>query len=304
MKSKFSFLSLYPIVSIFVTRVYSQCTPFTYDKSKPYSSQGILVDYNSQNVHQSDKTLNLHLTQSTGGTRISLKDTLHYGRVESRFRIASGTNIVSSFILMADNKDEIDYEFVQNTNVKTNTIQTNYFYRGIPIFDKNAKFYKSKNPLADEYHTYTLNWTPDKYEWIFDGILLRTLKRNETTNFPDSASKIQFGIWNANPSSWAGPGVEWKNEPFVFSIETIRVICNGHNPTTTSTVNSSSTAISSPATSSPAATTTAASTTAASSSVTNKDLPAPTSTHTSSNFGNNLNVNLGLMSLLAYMLFL
>lgn len=222
MKSKSSFLAFVPIL---ITRMYSQCTSFTYDKSKSYQSQGILADYNSQNVHQTDKYLNLHLTQSTGGTRISLRDTLQYGRVDARFRIASGTNVVSSFILMAENQDEIDFEFVQNTNNKTNTIQTNYFYRGIPIFNKNARFYRSKNPLTDAYHTYSINWSPDKYEWLFDDILLRTLKRNETTNYPDSPSKIQFGIWNANVSSWAGPGIDWSKEPFILSIESIKVSC-------------------------------------------------------------------------------
>ena len=213
----------------------SQCTPFVYDKSKPYSSQGLIADYNPNNIRQQNGLLNLGLTNPEGGTRLSINDTLHYGTVEVKMRIATGLNVVSSFILMADNKDEIDFEFVQNTQDKTNIIQTNYFYRGIPIFDKNAKMYKTKNPLANFYHTYTLHWTPSRYEWYFNSILLRTLYKNTTQNYPDSPSKVQFGIWAANPSSWAGPGINWNTGPFVLSIESLRVNCNNTTPNTPTT---------------------------------------------------------------------
>lgn len=224
---------------IFARLVKPQCTSFLYDKSKQYTSQGIVADYNPNNIRQQNGFLNLFLTNPEGGTRISLGDTLHYGRVEAKFRIASGMNVVSSFIFMADNKDEIDFEFVQNTANKTNVIQTNYFYRGIPIFDKNAKMYRTRNPLANFYHTYMLNWTEDRYEWYFNGNLLRTLYKNSTKNYPDSPSKVQFGIWAANPSSWAGPGIDWNTGPFVLSIESLRVTCHNNsspiNPTTTIT---------------------------------------------------------------------
>jgi beta-glucanase (GH16 family) len=217
-------------VLCFTRLVKSQCNPFVYDKTKPYTSGGLVADYNSKNIQQQNGLLNLLLTNPEGGTRLSIRDTLHYGKVEVKMRIASGLNVVSSFILMADNKDEIDFEFVQNTLNKTNVIQTNYFYRGIPIFDKNAKMYKTRNPLANFYHTYTINWTPDRYEWSFNGNLLRTLYKNTTKNYPDSPSKVQFGIWAANPSSWAGPGINWSSDPFVLSIESISVSCNKNTP--------------------------------------------------------------------------
>jgi hypothetical protein len=73
------------------------------------------------------------------------------------------------------------------------------------------------------------------------------LYRNQTEKYPDDTSKIQFGIWEAQPSSWAGPGIDWKEQPFVLSIESIRVSCfdttsnNTNTSTTTSTTLDTST---------------------------------------------------------------
>jgi hypothetical protein len=210
------------------------CKSFEYNGNLPYNKQGLIADYNSENIHQTNGLLDLHLTKNKGGTRLSIADTLHYGTIEATLKVSPGMNVVSSFILMAENKDEIDFEFVQNTINKTNIIQTNYFYKGIPIFDKNAKMYKTKNPLADFYHTYSIRWTPDFYEWRFNNYTLRKLFQNETTNYPNSPSKIQFGIWEAKPSSWAGTGINWNSQPYVLSIKSIKLSCNSTSTSTTS----------------------------------------------------------------------
>jgi hypothetical protein len=220
------------------------CKPFEYNKDIPYNKQGLIADYNSENIRQTNGLLDLHLTKNSGGTRLSIVDTLHYGRIEATLKVSPGMNVVSSFILMAENKDEIDFEFVQNTLNKTNVIQTNYFYKGIPIFDKNAKMYKTKNPLADFYHTYSINWTPDFYEWRFNNYTLRKLFRNETKNYPDSPSKIQFGIWEAKPSSWAGTGINWNSQPYILSIKSLKLSCNYTTSTTSITSTTSTTSAS------------------------------------------------------------
>jgi len=216
------------------------CKPFEYNGNLPYNKQGLIADYNSENIRQTNGLLDLHLTKNKGGTRLSIADTLHYGTIEATLKVSPGMNVVSSFILMAENKDEIDFEFVQNTLNKTNVIQTNYFYKGIPIFDKNAKMYKTKNPLADFYHTYSIRWTPDFYEWRFNNYTLRKLFRNETTNYPNSPSKIQFGIWEANPSSWAGTGINWNSQPYILSIKSLKLSCNSTTASTTSTTSTTS----------------------------------------------------------------
>lgn len=218
----------------------SICTPKFIDFSSKTSnfSDYLNIDYNVDNVSYKNGVASLQLIKNKGGTRISLKDQLHYGKIDVKMKIAKGSNVVSSFILLAKNGDEIDFEFVQNSTQNdrgTDLIQTNYFYRGIPIYDKNAKMFKTKNILSDKFHTYSLKWDPSYYEWYFDNKLLRRLSKNSTKNYPDTLSSIQFGIWEAQPSSWAGNGINWNNSPFNFDISSIKISCpyNKNNKTKT-----------------------------------------------------------------------
>ena len=269
------------------------CKPFEYNGNLPYNKQGLIADYNSENIHQTNGLLDLHLTKNKGGTRLSIADTLHYGTIEATLKVSPGMNVVSSFILMAENKDEIDFEFVQNTINKTNIIQTNYFYKGIPIFDKNAKMYKTKNPLADFYHTYSIRWTPDFYEWYFNNYTLRKLFRNETTNYPNSPSKIQFGIWEAKPSSWAGTGINWNSQPYVLSIKSIKLSCNS---TSTSTTSASTTSASTTISESVSASSTSTSTTSASTTSSESASTSASSTSTVSTSSESVSVSASTVS--------
>lgn len=196
-------------------------------------SNYLTIDYNSDNVVYKNGVASLRLDKTKGGTRISLKDQLHYGKVDVKMKIAKGSNVVSSFIFLAKNGDEIDFEFVQNSTELTDLIQTNYFYRGIPIYDKNAKMYSTKKILSENFHTYSLKWDPLYYEWYFDNVLLRRLYKNQTQNYPDSISSVQFGIWEAPPSNWAGNGTDWSTKVFNFDISYIKISCIGNSTSTT-----------------------------------------------------------------------
>lgn len=212
------------IISLFLAyNVNPQCTEQILNFDNQVNT-GYSIDYNSPNVVQNSGLLKLKLTKDTGGTRITLNNKLRYGSVSARMKISHGSNIVSSFILMADNGDEIDFEFVGKDD---RIIQTNFFYKGIPIYDKNAKFYTVKTQkLSESFNTYTINWTPEYYEWKFNDFSLRKLFKNSTSTFPDTLSNIQFGLWRANPSKWAGSGVDWTKGPFEYSIDWIKVNCN------------------------------------------------------------------------------
>jgi beta-glucanase (GH16 family) len=145
--------------------------------------------------------------------------------------------------------------------------------------------YRNSKPLADFYNTYTIHWTPDHYEWRFNNNTLRKLYKNQTQNYPDDTSKIQFGIWEAQPSSWAGPGIDLKEQPFVLSIESIQVSC--FNTTTSNTTsNTTSTASISSPTSTTNTIPSSASITSPSASI-SSPTSTTTSTTTTSNGSNN-----------------
>ena len=187
---------------------------------------GLTIDYNNANVQVEDGVLNLILNKKLGGTRISVDQLFYYGTVEATMEIAAGSNVITAFILMAENGDEIDFEFVGNAK---NIIQTNYFYQGKPIYNIHAVNYAVNRDLTTTFQKYTIHWTPEYYEWRINGRTLRKMFKNETIEYPESPSKIQIGIWNANPSKWAGDGINWKDEPFTVRVNSIKLTCYDKN---------------------------------------------------------------------------
>jgi beta-glucanase (GH16 family) len=190
----------------------------------------LIADYSSANVLQQNNNLILSVTSASGGTRVSVSNKIQYGTIEAVLKVSAGSNIISSFILMATNGDEIDFEFVGKD---PRIIQTNYFYKGELVYNTNARFYSTTQDLTKTYNTFTITWTPEYYEWLRNGVSLRKLFRNTTNKFPDSPSTIQFGIWQAPNSDWAGFGTDWSKSPYNMTISSISVRCFQHDSVTT-----------------------------------------------------------------------
>ena len=96
---------------------------------------------------------------------------IFFGRVEVTARLAPGTGIISSFVLQSDDLDEIDWEFL---GADSGYIQTNFFGKG------NTTTYNRmvKEPLSNavtQYHTYAVDWTGERLQWIIDGVVVREL---------------------------------------------------------------------------------------------------------------------------------
>lgn len=207
------------ILFILISSVNSVCTDVN-------GLNNISVDYNSVNVRQENGLLNMYLTKDTGGCAITIGSPIHYGRISVVLKTAPGYNIVSAFYLKAaSNGDEIDFEVVKNRTSEGKVIQTVFYYRGIPLYEINAKYFNTNITLSETYNNYTLVWMPDYYEWLFNSELLSRITINDTDTYPDTISDVKISLWEAKPSRWAGPGVNWNNEPFILSISSIEITC-------------------------------------------------------------------------------
>lgn len=91
------------------------------------------------------------------GTRLSSPFYIQYGTISVKLRMSSGSGIVTSFILMADDKDEIDYEWL---GIREDQVQTNYYFNGILDHTRGQVHTLQKN-LASEYHVYTITYVLD-----------------------------------------------------------------------------------------------------------------------------------------------
>jgi MYXO-CTERM domain-containing protein len=57
--------------------------------------------------------------------------------------------------------------------------------------------------LADNYHTYTLEWTPDSVTWKFDGEIVRQTIGGQAGSLTNPQT-LRFNIWAANIPEWVG----------------------------------------------------------------------------------------------------
>jgi beta-glucanase (GH16 family) len=120
-----------------------------------------------------------------------------YGRFEARVRYAPGEGVVSSFFLWKDGSSsttswhELDYEKINaacrmQTNVWTGK-GTQNAETTTPTFD-----------ICGEYHTYSMEWTPDYIAWLIDGTQLRRVTGASVTEYTQMASQgmtIHFNLW-------------------------------------------------------------------------------------------------------------
>ena len=115
------------------------------------------------------------------------RDTLTYGKVESRIRFAKGSGVVSSLVLIytpwpADDWNELDIEVLGRYSDR---LQTNVMvYTGPPTTPPVAQSVTPTpspqvatlafDPSAD-FHDYTIEWTPTEARFTIDGELTTNL---------------------------------------------------------------------------------------------------------------------------------
>ena len=169
---------------------------------------------------------NVLLTMAEGsvGTLIASTHYVWYGKVTARMKTSAGQGVVTAFILLADSKDEIDFEFV---GIELGTAQTNFYNQGITNYNNGGNTTTSSD-VHENYHIYEFDWNPDTITWSVDGSQVRVLNRedtwNETANrysFPQTPARIQLSLWPAGLSTngegtiaWAGGLIDW-NSPYM-----------------------------------------------------------------------------------------
>ncbi|KAF2236815.1 glycoside hydrolase family 16 protein, partial [Viridothelium virens] len=143
-----------------------------------------------------------------------------YGRYDIVAQIAPGHGAVSSSVLMSDDKDEIDLEWVGS---QTNSLQCNYFGQA----QEGSEQTVTVSAPSSSYHTYTIDWTPSSLSWIVDGKTLRTIP-SSSANYPQTPMKLQIGVWpGGDPSepsgtqSWAEGPINYADGPFTMIVKSV-----------------------------------------------------------------------------------
>ena len=140
-----------------------------------------------------------------GGEIYSL-DSWQYGKVEMRMKMAKGSGMLSTFFTYKNGSEipgtfweEIDIEVLGKedaTGLQSNIITGN-------PRETSEQVYTVDSSLADDYHTYTLEWTPEYVAWYLDGVLIRK-SEGEQVDTLNNPQTFRMNIWAAKWVEWVG----------------------------------------------------------------------------------------------------
>ncbi|KAI9845201.1 MAG: hypothetical protein M1838_001841 [Thelocarpon superellum] len=142
---------------------------------------------------------------------------LMFGRVEIMMQAAPGSGIVSTALMLSDDYDEIDWEFLGRDG---SMVQTTYFGKGVPVNASSSASDSLPVPTSQTgIHNYTLDWTADRIVWTVDGTAVVTRTTADAAGkLPQTPCQLRMGIWIAgdpklNPSGKNGMCHLWR-EPW------------------------------------------------------------------------------------------
>ncbi|CAG8496996.1 8902_t:CDS:1 [Racocetra fulgida] len=137
---------------------------------------------------------------------------------------------------MSTDGDEIDWETVGKDLKRA---QTDYFYRGIHKtgVDFVAHTLPGGKTFDSDFHTYTINWGPERIIWSIDGVTVRTLEKSSTFEdgvykYPSRPSYITLSLWDGSGGNgtarWSNGPINWDEQPdiIVSYFRKIKVMCN------------------------------------------------------------------------------
>ncbi|GME62214.1 murein transglycosylase [Neofusicoccum parvum] len=157
---------------------------------------------------------------------------IFYGRVSVAMKSSPGLGIVSSVTLASDVLDEIDWEFLGGNNTM---VHSDYFGKGNGTVSDREGDHDVTTP-QDLWHTYTIDWTEERIEWMIDGVTVRTLDSAQALdgkNFPQTPMKVRMGTWaGGDPDKsywtrlWAGGNTTYTAEagmPWTMTVANVSI---------------------------------------------------------------------------------
>ncbi|KAI4238056.1 MAG: hypothetical protein LQ352_007899 [Teloschistes flavicans] len=216
--------------------------PGTCPNDKGLATATYSVDFTSVKTLPSEWTLadSEHVTLGPQGAELAFEKRydaptmwtdfkFFFGRVEFVVKAAPGTGIVSSMVLLSDDLDEVDWEFLGGV---TSTVQTNYFGKGY-----TGTYNRSTTPAVTSpqttFHTYALDWSTTALVWSIDGVAVRTLNAADAdgngSQYPQSPMKVSLGLWDAGDPDAATQG--WGGgvtpipppEPYIMYVKSVKI---------------------------------------------------------------------------------
>ena len=169
-----------------------------------------------------------------------------FGSTSVVMRASKGNGIVSSIMLLSDDRDEIDWEWLGGNNTH---VQTNYFGKGNDEKHENSMWHPVQDPI-NLFHNYTVNWSKEQIQWLIDDKVIRTVAYGNSQGkgafYPQTPMALHIGNWDGGSSDSLGTRqwalqlkgdktdgtTDMSGSPFTQTVSQIRVADSHTNATT------------------------------------------------------------------------
>lgn len=134
-----------------------------------------------------------------------------FGKVEITMKAAPGAGIVSTLVLLSDDLDEIDMEWL---GADSTEVQTNYFGKGQVTTYNRGQFNPAPNNQG-EFVTYTVEWTSSQITWSVGNTIVRVLTpaTADADQYPQTPMQVKLGAWSGGDPSNAAGTIQWAQGP-------------------------------------------------------------------------------------------
>ncbi|PHH82429.1 hypothetical protein CDD82_6006 [Ophiocordyceps australis] len=228
--------------SLVSAQTFSECNP-TKKTCPPNPALGSKVecDFTKGDCDFFGKAIGTEIKHNANGAEFSISQDsdaptirgskyIFFGRVDVEAQAAPGRGIVTSVVLLSDDLDEIDWEWLGGD---AGHVQTNYFSKGdTSVYDRSASH--DVAAATTQFHKYSIEWTPSAIVWSIDGQPVRTLTSNAAKGgsaFPQTPMQVKLGTWVAGRKdaaegtvTWAGGRADYSQAPFLGYYKSISIV--------------------------------------------------------------------------------
>lgn len=152
---------------------------------------------------------NVATAKSYKGAEIYSNQSYLYGRYEMRMRVAKASGVLSTFFTYKNGSEvgntfweEIDIEIFGKNNATQ--WQSNVILGSSRPTIHTEQLHTAPQSLADAYHTYVLEWTPDYVAWFVDDEEVRRITGTSTVTSLTNAQSLRFNLWSSESVEWVG----------------------------------------------------------------------------------------------------
>ncbi|MDF3012841.1 MAG: benzene 1,2-dioxygenase [Cellvibrio sp.] len=124
-------------------------------------------------------------------------------------RVANASGVLSTFFTYKNGSEvgntfweEIDIEVFGKNNATQ--WQSNIILGSSRPTLQAEQTHTANASLADAYHTYVVEWTPDYVAWFLDGVEVRRITGTSTVTSLTNAQSLRFNLWSSESVPWVG----------------------------------------------------------------------------------------------------